>query len=71
MTGTVTTKNTVNLTTYTADRLHAAAYNVAVTATLSGYPYAALSTATLNLPLNIVDPCTTTTIPSLPIPTIS
>ncbi len=53
MTGTVTTKNTVNLTTYTADKSHAATYVVAVIATLSGYPYAPLSTATLNLPLEV------------------
>ena len=49
--------DTVNLMTYTTDRSHTAAYTVAVTATLSGYPYNALSTATLNLPLNTVDPC--------------
>jgi hypothetical protein len=49
MTGTVTKKETVNLMTYTADNSHAAAYTVAITATLSGYPYAPLSTSTLNL----------------------
>jgi hypothetical protein len=45
MTGTVSTKTMVNLTTYTADNSLAATYNIAVTATLSGYPYATLSTA--------------------------
>ena len=59
MTGTVTTKNTVNLTTYTADSSLAATYVVAVTATLSGYPYAPLSTPTLNLPL-VVKSCVVT-----------
>ncbi len=71
MTGTVTTKNTVNFTTYTSNRLLAATYNVAVTATLSGYPYAALSTAALNPTLNVVDPCTSTTISPPTIPPIS
>jgi hypothetical protein len=68
---TVATKNTVNLTTYTSNRLIAATYNVAVTATLSGYPYGTLSTAALNPTLNVVDPCTLTTISSPTIPPIS
>ena len=71
MTGTVTTKNTVNLSTYTSDRSLAAPYNVAVTATLFGYPYASLSTAALNPTLNVVDPCISSIIPALTIPTIS
>ena len=38
--GTVTTLDTVNLTTYTASSALAATYNFAVTATLTGYPTA-------------------------------
>ena len=45
MTGAVIAKTIVNLTTYTEDNSLAATYPVVVTATLSGYPFPALSTS--------------------------
>ena len=71
MTGSVF-KTSVNLTIYTADKLLAATYPIAVTATLSGYPYATISTTPYAVALVVVDPCKTTTISpqTTPIPTV-
>jgi hypothetical protein len=71
-TASVSSTNIVNLATYTTDKSLAATYTVAVIATLSGYPYTAISTASFAVTLVLVDPCTTTSIPAQvpPIPTI-
>ena len=45
MTGTVTTKNTVNLAIYTADKSKASTYNIVLAASLANYPYPTLQTA--------------------------
>jgi hypothetical protein len=59
MTGTVSTKTMVSFTTYTADNSLAATYNIGVTATLSSYPYATLSTAPKTVSL-VIQPCAVT-----------
>ena len=72
MTASVSTKTTVNLAIYTADKSLAATYNVVLTVTpiypiistsiLPGYSYPTTSTAPYAASITVVDPCTRTTI---------
>ena len=81
MTATVTTLNTVNLATYTANKFYIGSYTITVRTTVkypavplnilpNGYSYP----TTLNwrdVSLAVVDPCTRTTIPDKTIPALS
>ncbi len=70
--GSVSSTTIMKLKTYTSDKSLAATYTFTVVATLSGYPYTALSTAPFAVALVVFDPCTTNSIPAKtpPIPTI-
>jgi hypothetical protein len=80
MTATVTTLNTVNLATYTADKVYKGSYTFTVTTTPkypavpvailpNGYTYPTTS-ASRDVSLVVVDPCTRTTIPAKTIPAL-
>ena len=54
MTGTVTTKNTVNLAIFTTDNSKASTYNIVLAATLTDYPYPILQTAPYAVSLVVI-----------------